>query len=87
MSVSLFRTLFKGEGRLGFYPQAWDTLTLALLHREQALTGLLTLKRGALKSDTELLIFFLPSLSHPKVVSLRFPSFPLSPTLTRSNKR
>ena len=66
-----------GGGRLVFIPRR-DTLTLALLHREQALTGLLTLKRGALKSDTELLIFSLPSLSHPKVVSLRFPFLPRS---------
>ena len=79
MSVSL---LFKGEeGRIGSYSRACGTLTLALLHREQALTGLLTLKRGALISDTELLIFSFPlSLSpslplspSPEVVFLRFP--------------
>ena len=76
-SASLFRTLFKGEeGLVGSYSRACDTLTLALLHREQALTGLLTLKRGALKSDTELLIFsftlFLPLL--PKLFPFVSPS-------------
>lgn len=79
MSVSL---LFKGEeGRIGSYSRACGTLTLALLHREQALTGLLTLKRGALISDTELLIFSFPLPLSPSLSFSRscFPPFPFLP--------